>query len=137
MDTFSKPDRSNIMRLVHSKDTTPEIKVRSLLHRIGYRFRLYRSDFPGKPDIVLPKYKTVIFVHGCFWHRHKDCKRATTPATRQEYWLPKFSRTVIRDKKYRRQLIEMGWKVIVIWECQTKDIGKLAKDLIKQIKRDK
>lgn len=130
---FSKPDRSEIMRRVHSRDTTPEIKVRSLLHRIGYRFRIYSRDLPGKPDIILPKYKTAIFVHGCFWHRHKDCKRATTPATRQEYWLLKFKRTVNRDKKYRQQLIEMGWKVIVIWECQTKDIEKLAKDLIEAL----
>jgi DNA mismatch endonuclease (patch repair protein) len=134
LDTFSKPDRSEIMRRVHSKDTTPEVIVRSLLHRLGYRFRLYRSDLPGKPDIVLPKYKTAIFVHGCFWHRHKDCKRATTPATRQEYWLPKFKRTINRDRKYQHQLVKMGWKVIVIWECQTKNVGKLSKDLIKQIK---
>jgi len=112
------------MRRVHSTDTTPERKMRSLLHKLGYRFRIHRLDLPGKPDIILPKRRTVVFVHGCFWHRHQGCPRTTTPASRQEYWLPKFKRTVDRDKK--EELRQQGWNVVVVWECETKDMQKLA-----------
>lgn len=107
------------MRRVHSTDTTPERLVRSLLHKLGYRFRIHRLDLPGKPDIVLPKRRTVVFVHGCFWHRHQDCPHATTPASRREYWLPKFKRTVDRDRKNQEELQESGWNVVVVWECET------------------
>lgn len=127
MDTFPPEKRSDIMRRVHSTDTTPERKVRSLLHRLGYRFRIQRSDLPGKPDIVLPKRRTVVFVHGCFWHRHQDCPRATTPASRQEYWLPKFKRTVDRDLGNQETLRNSGWNVVVVWECETWDLVKLGK----------
>ncbi len=122
MDTFPPEKRSDIMRCVHSTDTTPERKVRSLLHKLGYRFRIHRPDLPGKPDIVLPKRRTVVFVHGCFWHRHQGCPRATTPASRQEYWLPKFRRTVDRDRKNQEELRQRGWNVVVVWECETKDL---------------
>jgi DNA mismatch endonuclease (patch repair protein) len=133
MDTFSSEKRSEIMRRVKSSDTTPEKRVRSLLHKLGFRFRLHRKDLPGKPDIVLPKSHTVIFVHGCFWHRHQGCPNATTPATRQEYWLPKFARTVERDKKNQEELRQKGWNVAVVWECETKNASKLASDLIRII----
>ena len=125
------------MRHVRSTDTTPEKKVRSLLHKLGFRFRLHRSDLPGKPDIILPKHRAVVFVHGCFWHRHQGCPHATTPSSRQEYWLPKFNRTVERDKKNQEELREKGWNVIVVWECETKDIAKIAEYLLKFFERDR
>ncbi len=125
------------MRCVKSADTTPEKRVRALLHKLGFRFRLNRNDLPGKPDIVLPKHHTVIFVHGCFWHRHQGCPHTTTPASRQEYWLPKFARTVERDKKNQEELRRQGWNVAVVWECETKDASRLASDLIRIIDRKK
>lgn len=129
MDMFSVEKRSWIMGRVHSKDTKPEIKVRSLLHRLGYRFRIHRNDLPGKPDIVLSKYMTAVFVHGCFWHRHPRCKRASTPSTNMSYWLPKFERTVARDRKNQRLLRRMGWKVAIVWECQINNPEKLIRRL--------
>lgn len=106
------------MSRIRSKDTGPEMRVRSALHRAGYRFRLHVKDLPGRPDIVLPKYKTVIFVHGCFWHRHKGCSNATMPSTNQEFWKEKFRRNVERDKREQAELKKLGWKVIVVWECE-------------------
>lgn len=135
MDTFSPRERSEIMRRVRGKDTTPEMIVRSLLHRLGFRFRLHRADLPGKPDIVLPKHKTVILVHGCFWHRHTGCPRASTPATREEYWLPKFRRTVERDGRDQELLRRAGWNVIVVWECELRDIQQLAARLPERIRK--
>ncbi len=129
MDTFSQEKRSAIMQLVRSTDTNPEKIVRSLLHRLGFRFRLHRKDLPGKPDIVLPKYSTVIFVHGCFWHRHAGCSRASTPATNQEYWLNKFDRTVKRDKKNVKELQRQGWRVVTIWECELRNLARLENRL--------
>jgi DNA mismatch endonuclease (patch repair protein) len=126
MDTFSPEKRSDIMRRVRSTDTTPERKVRSLLHKLGYRFRIHRLDLPGKPDIVLPRRRTVFFVHGCFWHRHQDCPHTTTPASRREYWIPKFRRTVDRDRKNQEQLRQLGWNVIIVWECETMNCAKLS-----------
>ena len=121
MDHISKQHRSWNMSKIRSKNTKPELQVRSLLHRMGYRFRLHRSDLPGKPDIVLPKYKAVLFVHGCFWHRHKNCKYTTTPKSNIEFWNKKFSDTVARDNRNRVDLEEAGWKVIVVWQCQLED----------------
>jgi len=129
VDTFPPEKRSDIMRRVHSTDTTPERKIRSLLHMLGYRFRIHRLDLPGKPDIVLPKHRTVVFVHGCFWHRHQGCPHATTPTSRQEYWLPKFRRTVDRDLKNQEELQERGWNVVIVWECETKDLKKLGEKI--------
>lgn len=106
------------MRRVRSTDTRPEKIVGSFLHRLGFRFRKHRKDLPGAPDFLLPKYQTSIFVHGCFWHRHPGCTHADAPATRREYWLPKFSRTVERDRKNQQALRNLGWNVIVIWECE-------------------
>jgi len=121
------------MSRISGKNTKPEIIVRSLLHRMGYRFRLHDRKLPGCPDIVLKKYKTVIFVHGCFWHRHKGCKDCTTPTHRREWWLAKLNGNAKRDKRHRRALKKLGWKAIVIWECKTektfltKTLEKLSK----------
>jgi DNA mismatch endonuclease (patch repair protein) len=121
MDSVSLEKRSWVMAQVKGRDTWPEKAVRSLLHHMGYRFRLQRKDLPGKPDIVLPKYRTVIFVHGCYWHRHPGCKRATTPATHNEYWDAKFICTVSRDERNKTTLESQGWRVVVVWECELKD----------------
>lgn len=128
-DIISKEKRSWNMSRIRSKDTKPELVVRSLLHRMGYRFRLHRKDLPGKPDIVLPRYKTVIFVNGCYWHRHKNCKYAYNPKSRTEFWQKKFRGTVERDKQNRQELKKLGWKVIVIWECQSRNIKTLRNKL--------
>jgi len=117
------------MSRIRSKNTKPEILVRSLLHSMGYRFRLHRKDLPGKPDIVLPKYKTAIFVHGCFWHRHVGCKGATTPKTRTEFWQKKFVGNVERDKKCQNELKELRWHILVIWECEIKNTSSLIKTI--------
>ncbi len=120
-DTFDAKTRSEIMAKVHSSNTLPEIKVRKMLHQLGYRFRLHRSDLPGKPDIVLPKYQTVIFVNGCFWHGCPSCRRAQIrPRTNVEYWNKKLNRNMERDKENLVLLQKMGWKVLVVWECETK-----------------
>jgi len=129
MDTLSKEKRSWNMSRIRGKDTKPEIAVRSLLHLMGYRFRLHRKDLPGKPDIVLPKYNTLIFVHGCFWHRHKGCKYAYMPKSRIEFWKDKFEGTIKRDKQHQKQLNKMGWKVHVIWECEIKNIETLKRKI--------
>lgn len=113
------------MRAVKRANTAPEIKVRQVLHALGLRFRLHCRDLPGSPDVVLPRFRTVIFVHGCFWHRHPDCRYATTPKTRQEYWLPKFDANVERDARKEAQVRELGWRVLVIWECETKSVKAL------------
>ena len=110
------------MQAVKGKNTSPEVLVRQYLHRQGYRFRLHRKDLPGKPDIVLPKYKTVIFINGCFWHRHQGCKHATMPASNIDYWEKKFKRTQERDNSQYRQLEKLGWKVVIVWECEAKNM---------------
>lgn len=120
-DPFTEQQRSEIMRRVRARDTSPEMRVRSLIHRMGYRFRLHRADLPGTPDIVLPRYRLALFVNGCFWHRHAGCKRASTPATRLDYWLPKFQRTLDRDQRNHEALKNAGWSVATIWECETHD----------------
>lgn len=108
------------MAQVKNKNTAPEIAVRKTLHRLGYRFRLHRRNLPGHPDIVLPRYRTVIFVHGCFWHGH-DCPRGKRPSTRPEFWNEKLDRNIERDKDTIRRLEETGWRVLVVWECQIKN----------------
>jgi DNA mismatch endonuclease, patch repair protein len=109
-----------IMRAIHSTGTKPEIAVRKVLHSLGFRFRLYRKDLPGSPDIVLPKHRAVIFVHGCFWHQHQGCKHAKLPMQRQDYWLPKLARTRARDGAAHKELGRLGWRSLVVWECATK-----------------
>ncbi|NQU38916.1 MAG: DNA mismatch endonuclease Vsr [Lentisphaerae bacterium] len=121
MDSLSKERRSWNMSRIHGENTKPEILVRSLLHRMGYRFRLHRRDLPGKPDIVLPRYKAVVFVHGCFWHRHKGCKYAYMPKSRVNFWQKKFDENVERDARVKRELRKLGWRTITVWECQIRN----------------
>jgi DNA mismatch endonuclease (patch repair protein) len=124
-DTLNRDQRSRLMGRVAHFDTPPELAVRQILHRLGYRFRLHRKDLPGRPDIVLPKLRKVIFVHGCFWHRH-DCKKATTPKTNVDYWSNKFAENVRRDNKAVAELTRLGWASMIVWECQTRDIDVLT-----------
>ena len=126
MDIISEERRSWNMSRIKGKDTKPELVVRSTLHKMGYRFRLHKKELPGKPDIVLPKYKTVIFVHGCFWHRHKGCKFAYKPKSRVDFWNAKFDETIARDKRNRKQLEAKGWNIEIIWECETANIYMLT-----------
>lgn len=117
--------RSEMMARIRSKNTRPEIAVRRLLYALGYRFRINRKDLPGKPDVVIPRLKLAIFVHGCFWHQHQHCRLASMPKTRREYWLPKLANNVVRDSERSEQLREMGWTVAVIWECTTRNPEQL------------
>ena len=120
------------MAAVRSKNTKPEIAVRKLLYAAGYRFRLHSKDLPGSPDIVLPKLKTVVFVNGCFWHRHPGCRFAAVPATRSDFWIHKFEENVQRDKRNYDVLRTLGWRVIVIWECEISSISDIRKFLDEQ-----
>lgn len=129
MDKISRQQRSKNMAAVRGKNTTPELLVRHVLHAMGYRFRLHKKDLPGKPDIVLPKYRTCIFVHGCFWHQHPGCKRATKPSTNTDFWSQKLDKNVERDEQNRLALNDLSWNVIVVWECETKDIVLLENKL--------
>ncbi|MEW6332082.1 MAG: DNA mismatch endonuclease Vsr [Pseudomonadota bacterium] len=128
-DVFTKAKRSEVMSRIKGRDTQPERAVRSMLHRMGYRFRLHKTDLPGKPDIVLTRYGTVIFVHGCFWHRHKGCRFAYVPKSRQKFWQTKFESNVKRDRKVRGRLRKLGWHVIVVWECALRSPSRLWKRL--------
>jgi DNA mismatch endonuclease, patch repair protein len=121
MDRLTPSQRSALMSKVRGKNTRPEELVRSLLHRMGFRFRLHRKDLPGTPDIVLPKYRTVIFVHGCFWHRHADCKKSSMPQTNKNFWGKKLARNVERDAEVAGELTRTGWRVLVVWECELKN----------------
>lgn len=121
MDRLDKSRRSWNMGRIKGRDTVPEIAVRSILHRAGFRFRLHRKDLPGRPDIALPGRKIVIFVHGCFWHRHKGCKYSYTPKSNVAFWQDKFESNVARDRKNAKDLKAVGWRVVVVWECE---IGK-------------
>jgi DNA mismatch endonuclease (patch repair protein) len=125
-DIYSKQKRSELMSRVKSRNTKPEILVRSALHNLGYRFRLHRKDLPGSPDVVLPKHRTVIFIHGCFWHQHPGCKKSTLPKQNASFWSTKLARNVEHDKEVRRKLEETGWRVLILWECEVK---KLKADL--------
>ena len=125
MDKFSAQKRSDIMSKVTSKNTKPELLVRRFLHSLGFRYKLHRKDLPGNPDIVLPKHRLAVFVHGCFWHRHPGCSKATTPSTNQEYWNKKFQDNIERDTKTIRELRELNWIPLVIWECETRDLDRV------------
>jgi DNA mismatch endonuclease (patch repair protein) len=124
------PERSRLMAQVKGKNTKPELVVRLALHGMGYRFRLHRGDLPGRPDIVLPKYKMAIFVHGCFWHRHPHCPKSTTPKTRVEFWEDKFNANVARDARNVDALNASGWRVMIVWECETKNVQALKSRLL-------
>lgn len=119
-DIVDKETRSRMMGNIRSHNTRPEVLVRKFLFSNGYRFRLNRKDLPGSPDIVLPKHKLAIFVHGCFWHRHKGCRIAYTPRSRKTFWQTKFSENVRRDKRSTQQLRKLGWRVTVVWECRVR-----------------
>jgi DNA mismatch endonuclease (patch repair protein) len=123
------PFRSALMARIGPKDTKPEMVVRRAAHALGYRFRLHRRDMPGTPDLVFPRLKKVVFVHGCFWHRHPGCRHTSTPKTRREFWEEKFARNVERDARKTAQLQDSGWDVLTIWECDTRDGGRLIVDL--------
>lgn len=134
-DKLTPEKRSWNMSRIKGKDTKIEVEVRKYLFSKGYRFRKNDKRYPGKPDIVLPKYHVAIFVHGCFWHRHEGCKDATTPKTRTEFWLEKFDKNVKNDQIKQEKLRELGWKVIVIWECEIKkDLIKIMEWLEQEIK---
>jgi DNA mismatch endonuclease, patch repair protein len=121
-DTFSPTERSAIMRAVKGKNTTPELRVRRLVHSLGYRYRLHVRELPGTPDLVFPRLRKVINVSGCFWHMH-GCGRCRIPATRRDYWLAKLERNAARDRATRRALQRAGWQVLTVWECQTNESG--------------
>ncbi|MBX9661506.1 MAG: DNA mismatch endonuclease Vsr [Nitrospiraceae bacterium] len=126
MDKISKELRSANMRLIRSTDTKPELVLRRLIHGLGYRFRLHRKDLPGRPDIVFPGRCKVIFIHGCFWHQHSECREGRMPGTRLDYWVPKLSKNQIRDAANRTALEEQGWSVLVVWECELVDISAVT-----------
>ncbi|MBM3114244.1 very short patch repair endonuclease [Jeongeupia naejangsanensis] len=126
MDTLSSAERSARMALVRAKNTKPELLVRRLVHGMGYRFRLHRRDLPGTPDLVFPGLGKVIFVHGCFWHRHVGCALARLPKSRVDFWLPKLTANAERDARNVRALRRLGWGVLTLWECQLGNTVKLA-----------
>lgn len=138
-DVHSPETRSYNMSRIRGRNTKPEVKLRSMLHRAGFRFRIHDSRLPGKPDIVLPRYKSVIFMNGCFWHRHEGCRYCTHPKTRTDFWEKKFADTVLRDQIKSQQLRDAGWTVLVVWECDMKHdpdgvlqglIGELQKNTV-------
>ena len=125
--------RSANMARISAKDTGPELAVRRLLHRLGYCYRLHKRELPGRPDICFPGRRKAIFVHGCFWHRHDGCRRTTTPKTRTAFWKDKFDKNVVRDRTNMMDLVAIGWKVMVVWECETTDIEALGSRLVEFI----
>lgn len=128
-DKFTPEQRSKVMSRVKGRDTRPEKLVRSLLHRMGYRFRLHRKDLPGKPDVVLPKHRKIVFVHGCFWHGHEGCRRATRPGSNTEFWNRKLDANIERDVRAQHELESTGWEVLTVWQCETHDVPMLSERL--------
>lgn len=126
MDVISPERRSSNMSRIRSTDSLPELLVRSTAHRLGYRFRLHRKDLPGKPDLVFPGRRKILFVHGCFWHQHPGCREGRKPGSNSAYWSPKLDRNVERDRLAQRALREAGWDVLVVWECEAKDVEAVA-----------
>lgn len=134
MDRLTRKRRSWNMSRIRGQNTVPERTVRSLLHRLGFRFRLHSRKLPGRPDVVLPKYRSVVLVHGCFWHRHKRCPFAYTPKSRTEFWTRKFADNVARDCRTEDALRQEGWRVIVVWECELRDPEMLSRRLDRMIR---
>lgn len=136
MDTYSREIRSRTMAAIKGKDTKPEIYVRKLLHSLGYRYRLHKKTLPGSPDLVLEKYKTVIFINGCFWHRHRGCKFSKNPKNNKKYWKEKFKENIKRDDLNYKKLKRLGYKALVIWECETRPakINVLTRKIFKILK---
>lgn len=124
MDTLTPLERSRLMSRIQSKNTKPELAVRSVLHRLGYRFRLHRKDLPGRPDIVLPRHRKIIMVQGCFWHGHA-CRLASNPKSNQGYWAPKILATQARDRRNLQALVDQGWSVLELWECEIRSVRDL------------
>ena len=120
-DIVDAQRRSEMMAGIRGQNTAPELAVRRIAHRMGLRFRLHRNDLPGRPDLVFPRHRTAVFVHGCFWHRHEGCRRASTPKSRTVFWTTKFAANVERDARQQAALRTLGWRVLVIWQCETKD----------------
>ena len=136
-DSLAKERRSWNMSRIRGRNTGPELRLRSLLHRAGFRFRLHAKQLPGSPDVVLPKYRTAIFVHGCFWHRHPGCRNATMPSTRREFWREKFDGNVSRDLRNQAALVAAGWTVLTIWECELKaDAEGIVRRLVDELRGD-
>lgn len=129
-DRSISPERSRNMAAIRGKNTKPEMAVRSMLHRLGLRFSLHRKNLPGSPDVVLPRHRTAVFVHGCYWHRHKGCRFAFTPKSRIEFWQTKFDGNVERDRRKSAELEADGWRVIVVWECELREPEALRQRLI-------
>lgn len=129
VDRLTKERRSWLMSRVGSSNTSPEMVVRRTAHALGFRFRLHRKDLPGTPDLVFPTRKAIVLVHGCFWHRHENCKKTTSPKTQIEFWQEKFARNVERDERIVHELEDRDWKVLVVWQCETADRATLAKRL--------
>jgi DNA mismatch endonuclease (patch repair protein) len=130
MDIWSEKKRSEVMSKIRSKNTKPEKILRSVLHKRGLRFRIHRKDLPGKPDIVFPTQRLAIFVNGCFWHYHKNCKEGRIPSSNSKYWKEKLEKNVLKDKKNTADLIGMGWKVLIVWECE---IEQYLENAVKRI----
>ena len=134
MDVFSPEKRSKVMAAIRGRDTGPELAVRSIVHRLGYRFVLNDRSLPGSPDLVLPRLGTVIFVHGCYWHRHRGCRYATTPKSRRAFWQAKFDANVARDRRTSALLRRLGWSVLTVWECQLRDRQRVLSRLERLLK---
>ena len=135
-DIFDGKKRSEIMSRIRGRDTEPEMIVRRIAHGLGFRFRLHRRDLPGSPDLLFPRYRAVIMVHGCFWHRHPGCKYASSPKTRVRFWEDKFEGNVVRDRRNEEALHELGWRVMVIWECETRDREAVAERIVEYLGED-
>ena len=135
-DKLDPERRSANMARVRGKDTGPEMRVRRVAHRMGLRYRLHRKDLPGKPDLVFPRYRLTVFVHGCFWHRHPGCARTSTPATRVDFWQTKFDANTARDARQQAALQAAGWRVLVLWECGLKDEVEIERALREAISAD-
>ena len=128
--------RSEMMARVRGRDTVPELAVRRIAHRMGLRFRLHRKNLPGRPDLVFPKHRLAVFVHGCFWHRHEGCRYASTPKSRAAFWTEKFAANVKRDARQEAALRTLGWQILVIWQCETKDEAAVERRLAELITHD-
>ena len=135
MNRDTNVGRSRMMSRVRTRDTHPEMVVRSLLHGLGFRFRLHESNLPGRPDIVLPRFRTAIFVHGCFWHQHQGCPKSKRPRTNVEFWNAKLDRNIARDSENLASLSSQSWRSLVIWECETRHSSQLAERLLEFLGR--
>ena len=136
-DIVNSQRRSELMASVRGRDTAPELAVRRIAHRMGLRFRLHRNDLPGRPDLVFPKHRLAVFVHGCFWHRHEGCRHASTPKSRAAFWTEKFAANVERDARQEAALQTLGWRVLVIWQCEIRDEAAVERRLAELITHDR